>query len=210
MPPRFIERLVGILLPPACREEVLGDLCERYQDVVQYCLEALFTVPMVIASRIRRTTDPVVLLMMGAVSYCCFLSSALYISRDFLGRSYGFLRLGIPVVAVLLTLVLSDAYANPVKLRPLRPISGVALGFGLTLLLRTFVPPLILLFGAAFGMPLVAALRMLYTPIPDAPRGTHGPAHWMKQELADLPELIVAYRYPLMVLLIVIWLAARR
>ena len=62
-PPRVMEAVVGFLLPPACREHVLGDLHERYTSPRQYLVDALLAVPLVIASRIRRTTDPDVFLM---------------------------------------------------------------------------------------------------------------------------------------------------
>src|SRR5262245_27951784 len=75
-PSRAAEGMVAILVPPACREEVLGDLHERYRSPGQYCCEALCTVPFVILSRIRRTTDPPVLLMQALGLSVCFLGSA--------------------------------------------------------------------------------------------------------------------------------------
>ena len=59
-PPKAVEKIVGLLIPPASREEVLGDLFERYTSSGQYILEALLVVPMVIASRIRRNTGQTV------------------------------------------------------------------------------------------------------------------------------------------------------
>ena len=50
-------------MPPACREEVLGDFCERYRSPAQYAFDAVFTVPLVISSRIRRTSDPQIVLI---------------------------------------------------------------------------------------------------------------------------------------------------
>ena len=55
-PGRFVERVVAFFIPPDCREHVLGDLNERYTGIWQYFLDAIRTVPWVIASRIRRTT----------------------------------------------------------------------------------------------------------------------------------------------------------
>jgi hypothetical protein len=54
-PRPLIERLVGLCLPAACREQVLGDLCERYTSESQYLADAARTVPFVLASRARRT-----------------------------------------------------------------------------------------------------------------------------------------------------------
>ena len=67
----MIERAVGIFIPPACREEVLGDLRERNDGVQLFLYDALRTVPFVILSRVQRTTDSVVLLMQA---FCCYVS----------------------------------------------------------------------------------------------------------------------------------------
>jgi len=58
-PSKIVEALVHWLLPPACREEVLGEMRERNGSSAQYLIEATCTVPSVIYSRIRRTTDAV-------------------------------------------------------------------------------------------------------------------------------------------------------
>jgi hypothetical protein len=57
-PSQIVEALVYWLLPPTCREEVLGDMRERHQNSIQFLVEAISTVPHVIYGRIRRTTDP--------------------------------------------------------------------------------------------------------------------------------------------------------
>lgn len=61
-----LERWVRRLTPPASREEVLGDLAERCRTGRQYLAEALRTLPFVIGSRIRRTTHPLGVLVVGA------------------------------------------------------------------------------------------------------------------------------------------------
>jgi len=55
-PPVLMESVVRLLVPPAAREHVLGDLAERYSSSRQYLLEAARTVPFVLVSQIRRTT----------------------------------------------------------------------------------------------------------------------------------------------------------
>ena len=35
-PSKILEGIVSLFIPPACREEVLGDLHERYAGRVQY------------------------------------------------------------------------------------------------------------------------------------------------------------------------------
>ena len=54
-PSPIVEAIVGACFPPACREEVLGDLYERYQSPTQYLSDALQTVPLVLASQVLRT-----------------------------------------------------------------------------------------------------------------------------------------------------------
>lgn len=55
-PSPIAEAIIGACLPPACREEVLGDLHERYQSSTQYLLDAFHTIPLVLASQVLRTT----------------------------------------------------------------------------------------------------------------------------------------------------------
>ena len=57
-PPKVIERVVQLLIPPASREHVLGDLSERYESTRQYLVDALRTLPFVVVSRVRRTSNP--------------------------------------------------------------------------------------------------------------------------------------------------------
>lgn len=64
-----MEAVVRLLTPPACREHVLGDLCERYRSRRQYAFEALTTIPVVVGSRIRRTSS-VGLLAMQVIGVC--------------------------------------------------------------------------------------------------------------------------------------------
>lgn len=55
-PPVLIDAVVRTLIPPACREHVVGDLWERYRSPWQFVLDAARTIPFVIASQIRRTS----------------------------------------------------------------------------------------------------------------------------------------------------------
>jgi hypothetical protein len=180
-PPRVIEVLLGFLIPPACREEVLGDLYERYAGSPQYILDALRAVPLVIVSRVRRTTDPAVLLM-EALSLCLsFLVGAWYVDRAFLVDRWGLWRLAIPVAAVLLAMVLRDAYAAPGS-RPrweaaLRPVLGAGCAFLIDLSWRT-VPLWIVLWGGGLSIVLVSTLRMAFPPVASLPRGAGGPPFW--------------------------------
>ena len=56
-PPKIIETIAGLLLPRACREQVLGDLHERYVPPFQYTLDVVRTLPFAVASQIRRRSS---------------------------------------------------------------------------------------------------------------------------------------------------------
>ena len=103
-PSKAAEAIVALLVPPACREEVLGDLHERYISSGQYGLDAVRTIPLVIISRIRRTADPQVLLMQAFALYASFLGAAWLKDRTFLSDQWGLLRLAIPAGMAMLGL----------------------------------------------------------------------------------------------------------
>lgn len=69
-PSKAAEAIAALFVPPACREEVLGDLRERCSSPRQYAVDALRTIPLVIISRIRRTADPQVLLIQASPPMC--------------------------------------------------------------------------------------------------------------------------------------------
>jgi len=73
-PPPRLEKLVLALIPPCAREAVAGDLCETYRAPRQYAVEALRTVPFVIASQARRNLNLPVLAVQGALLF--FLMNA--------------------------------------------------------------------------------------------------------------------------------------
>ncbi|HWC00724.1 MAG TPA: hypothetical protein VG672_28655, partial [Bryobacteraceae bacterium] len=112
-PSRIAEAIVGLLIPPACREEVLGDLHERFQSRWQYAADVLSAIPLVILSRMRRIADPQILLIQAFVSYLSFLAAAWLADRTLLYEQRGFLRLAIPAILILLGLILDDTYAKP-------------------------------------------------------------------------------------------------
>jgi hypothetical protein len=181
-----IETMVGIFIPPACREEVLGDLRERNEGAQLFLYDALRTVPMVIVSRIRRTTDSVVLLMEAFCCYVSFLAVALVVQPSMIRTEEGLLRLAIPGVIALLVLVIADAYANPRKKSVLRPILAVALAFAAVFLVQAIhrlLPGMMLAVGSGMSMMLLLAMRMLFPPIADRPQQAQGPAFWQKQEI---------------------------
>jgi len=194
-PDRLTEFLAGVLIPPACREHVLGDLRERYESPQQYITEVMRTLPLVVVSRIRRTTDPVVLLMEAFTFYICFLVMASSGQSAFLYEQAGFLRIAIPTAVALLALVLADAYADARKRSPLTPILGVVLAIGFAfvfqaVLLATYpelaLPRAIMILGGSVGILLVSTLRFIFPPVADRPQGVNVPSFWQKQELAPM------------------------
>ena len=56
-PPRMLERAIEHLIPPLVREEVTGDLCERFRSPVRYVADAAAALPYLIVSQIKRATN---------------------------------------------------------------------------------------------------------------------------------------------------------
>lgn len=182
----MIEKLVGIFIPPACREEVLGDLRERNDGIQLFVYDAMRTVPMVIASRIRRTTDSVVLLMEAFCSYVSYLSCAFVVQRSMISNREDLLRMGIPCAITLTVLVVADAYANPKKKSVLRPILAVVISIAFVFLAQLMYPLLpgnIVAVGSGMSAMLLVVMRMLFPPMADRPQQAQGPAYWQKQEI---------------------------
>ena len=71
-PPPALEKLVWHLLPPVVREEVAGDLWERFRSPLRYLADALATLPFVIASQARRQTSGPLLLLQGFTIFASF------------------------------------------------------------------------------------------------------------------------------------------
>ena len=168
-PPKVIEFLVEITLPPACRESVLGDLHERYTSPSQYFWEAISTVPWVIVSRIIRTTDGGLLLLEALALYLSFVTSARFTAGpQFLEQWNAYIRLALPVLAALLAMVLADAYTSAER----RVFNVPAATFGALWVQFVLVgaasdwalPAQLRLYGSVMGVLLVAALRALFLP----------------------------------------------
>jgi len=155
--------LVGLLLPPACREEVLGDLHERNATLARFCIDAIRTVPHVIASRIRRTADPQLLLLHAIALYLCYYAAAWFEARALLRETWGLARPAIPALLVLLVLLLEDAYAKPGSRSRLQLTRGPLIAF-VGVFLAQSLPPKIVLFGGALGLPLTLVLRLFFSP----------------------------------------------
>jgi|SRR5581483_12233522 len=178
-PPRAVERIVEFFIPPACRENVAGDLHERYSNPRDYIFEALTTVPLVVLSRIRRTTDPGVLLMEALLLYLSLFAGAWQFDRPFLYGEWGLFLISLPTVVTLIVLVLEDAYANPQHHSPLKPILqsafAVAFAFGIQVALTAMdraltIPRFTLIAGLSVGLVLIATVRLLFPPWVEPPK----------------------------------------
>jgi hypothetical protein len=174
-PSKSAEALVAFFVPRACREEVLGDLHERYSSPCQYGLDALRTVPLVILSRIRRTADPQLLLIQAFALYVAFLATSWFQDEALLCAPWGLLRLAVPAAMALLGLILEDAYANPERQSQLSLIRGPVAGLGLALVSQSMfragnpdlaVPRWILFYGCGMSLVLSSAVRVLFRQPP--------------------------------------------
>ncbi|MBS1854164.1 MAG: ATP-dependent metallopeptidase FtsH/Yme1/Tma family protein [Acidobacteria bacterium] len=157
---------MALLLPPACREEVLGDLHERFRSPAAYALDALRTVPLVILSRIRRTADPGILLMQALALYLAFLAAARLAAPSLIQDQLGLPRLAFPAVMALLGLILDDAYARPGPRSGLHLMRGPVLGAALALLVsQETLPRWVALEGCALALVFSGAIRLWFPPL---------------------------------------------
>lgn len=70
-PPRLLAGIIRRLLPPMVREEVAGDLWERFRSPLHYLLDAAAALPFILASQIRRSTNGALL---GLQAFTLFAS----------------------------------------------------------------------------------------------------------------------------------------
>lgn len=185
-PPEWLERLLSLLTPPACREYVLGDLHERFRSFWQYVLDALRAIPMVVLGRARRTADPVMLLMESLAAYVSFVCAAQWLDQTMLSSDFGLARLGIPVAAMLLGLMLADVYSDPARRYAWKPAMGPLAAFVCAFLPRAAPLP-VALAGGAMSALLWTAVRVVFGGSAWTPAIKAG-AHWRKQTLAPVRE----------------------
>ena len=101
-PPALIDAVVRRLVPPDCREHVVGDLWERYTSPRQYVLDAVRTIPAVVASQIRRTARLSLLAIQALVLAVCYSP----------GTRAAWWHVAAPTLAGVVALVLRDAYRD--------------------------------------------------------------------------------------------------
>lgn len=199
-PPRLAAWAVWRVLPPACREHVLGDLEERCTGPRRYILDALSTVPLVILSQIRRTTDPQVLVMEIFAVWISFFVSAWCTKGWEYFDGQAFLSLGISSSIVLTAFTLVKAYGVPGKREVYRPIEeagqAVCIAWMPHFVLSTLLPrePLLSLayfLGLSMSALLLSILRILFPPY--RPRDLESPDPWQLDTGLNLGPLFVAF-----------------
>jgi hypothetical protein len=169
-PPKALEAFIGLWIPPACREEVLGDLHEKYTGPWQYIALAMCVIPFVILSRIRRTTDIFVLLTDALLIYGSFLAAVWYQDRTSLAGQWGLLRLTIPTVVNLAVLILEHAWDFESRwVSPL--LNGSVIGIGVYFSLP----------GELASLLLVGAVELAFRRWANLPQAAAGPAPWLKE-----------------------------
>lgn len=186
-PPRRLEAFFAIWIPPACREEVLGDLCEEYTGPLQYFFLAARTTPFVIWGRARRVTEAPVLFMQALLVYACYIGAAFNGDAAFLSGPHSLLRAAVPMLVFLFCIVTFDVYSplatSAVKIAD-RVVRASATTF-LLLALDRLLPWRMNLLGTCATILMVSALRILFRSHPDLQQEA-GPAHWLKQTPAPL------------------------
>ena len=124
-PSSGLQWVAGLLIPGAVREEVLGDLWERYRSPWQYLGLAMRLAPSLLVSRIRRTADPQLTLIVALLVYLGYLGAAWWANS-----TVAVSRLAGPAAVTVFGMVVVDAYA-------LRPHQSGAPAVGTVLALLT-------------------------------------------------------------------------
>jgi hypothetical protein len=100
-PHPIIEDIVARLLPPSCREHVLGHLHERYVSVGQYVWDAARTLPYAVWGQIRRTTSPLLAAAELCAVYVAFLTPLGSVNPRALGSTVALIGAAIPAITAL-------------------------------------------------------------------------------------------------------------
>jgi hypothetical protein len=180
MPPRWLATVVRLLVPPICREHVLGDLQERLQAArpshaaLLYLRDSLQTIPFVIWSQIRRGIDPALLSAQTLVIYGAFVSGAFYVSGGgltFLSAHHGLWLVAVPTLVSLTVLTVADAYTAHCEASPPLQAGLVALALGIAWLVNRItrymaphwaVPTAVLTWGLMLSWGCTPALRYMW------------------------------------------------
>lgn len=122
-PPRLIEVIVNFLLPPACREHVLGDLYERCTSTWQYMADALNIVPRVILSQVRRMNDSQMLVIEAFAAYITFTTAASMSEGSLLLVEASSFRSVIPALTTIGAFALARVYTTRQSIQMMAALS---------------------------------------------------------------------------------------
>ncbi len=184
------EALVAVFTPPASREEVLGDLHERYRSPGQYgwmhCVRSLWSS----SAGLRRTVGPAGAPDAGFRHVRIIPGRRLVHRGNTAPGQWGLLRLAIPGATAMLGLILEDAYAAPGRRSAVKLVRGPVIGLGLALLSQCLlwagardlaVPRWTAFYGCVLSLLLSSAVRLLFPPAANQLQGASAPAIWLKQ-----------------------------
>ena len=170
--PSTLIQTVSLFVPPACREHVTGDLCERYTSCGDFLRAAVATVPLVVWSQIRRTSGgPLVLSEAGALAFSLLSAAARFGDQSFSSDTTTWLRLGMPVAAALLATVIRDAYAGHRSRQPLAmafdvvPAVTITLAFEAALATtgsRLALPGFITMWASGLSVVALSTVRLMF------------------------------------------------
>jgi hypothetical protein len=182
-PPELIEAIVAHLIPPACRENVVGDCAERYKSPAQYLFGALSALPFIVASQILRTFRLAAFFSQAAVLYFAFAGASVAGSGAL--NKQPLLPLAILIGIALFVLVVRDAYADPQEQPARRALRDVGFSIGIAIccegllrdlqLLNLALPPWVVLAGSAVSIPMLYMVRRFFQPRKDFVAPASGP-----------------------------------
>jgi hypothetical protein len=123
--------------------------------------------------------------------YTAFVISARCVDVTPLSAKSGFARLAIPPMVVLAVMSVADAYSDPQRHWPLRPLFAPTIGFAVAYIEQSMyrqwsLPISVFAWGSGLGLLLVSTLRLIFPPIADRPQAANVSAFWQKLELAPL------------------------
>ena len=174
-------KIIAWLIPPACREEVFGDLCEEGGGIGK----SLYTILFVVLSRVRRVTDPLVAFMNAVALYTAFVLMALWTHFDPVFDPWGLLMIAIGPLAMIVALMLADAYSDPQKKSPYKPLMGMALAAIAAMAVgMPFFPQTYLMLATGWSLLLMLPIRLTFPP--ELPQAAKIAPHWQKLEMISM------------------------
>ena len=125
-PPQFLGSVARWLLPPVCREHVLGDLQERYRSPLGYLADAAGAVPAAMIGQILTVTPLPFILIEAILVYASFFAAAIH-SRE-MGPPWMHAtssQLAAATGLVMIESLWCDSREQPPAGRALRAVSGL-------------------------------------------------------------------------------------